>query len=224
MVKEREKKKKMTECNKDLEVSRVTPKAMEKRQKSFNGRLAGLLSWSEQNSCMKVILLIWTTMIVSSKAAWASRPEDTVLCPLNEYIDDNDETVREFFECPGRENPPDHTICCEEKCCPMIQLDSVLKVDIRIAMIISLTVIVVCILAGIILVLCCFMSSCPKYDTCAGSWGKDEPRNPPSFFNGYVPGEMPHPMATLNGGRLLEKNHKVAVDIGPIKVTEADHV
>ena len=207
----------------------MSEKSYNKPRSSFLSAALGLVSGEPQSSFTKVILLIWTTMIVSSKAAWASRPEDTVLCPLNEYIDDNDETVREFFECPGRENPPDHTICCEEKCCPMIQLDSVLKVDIRIAMIISLTVIVVCILAGVILVLCCFMSSCPMYDTCAGSWGKGEPRNPPAFFNGYVPGEMPpHPMATLNGGRRLleEKNHHkvAAVDIGPIKVSEADHV
>jgi hypothetical protein len=41
-------------------------------------------------------------------------------------------------------------------------------------MIISLTVITTCILVGVIIIVCCFVSSCPLYDTCAGSWGKGE--------------------------------------------------
>ena len=57
--------------------------------------------------------------------ARASRP-DASLCPLSEYIDDNEETVREFFECPGLEDPPNYRACCEEKCCPVV--DSVLQV------------------------------------------------------------------------------------------------
>ncbi len=35
---------------------------------------------------------------------------DAVLCPLNEYIDDEDQTVREYFECPGPEDPEDFTV------------------------------------------------------------------------------------------------------------------
>ena len=60
--------------------------------------------------------------------ARASRP-DASLCPLSEYIDDNEETVREFFECPGLEDPPNYRACCEEKCCPIV--DSVLQVRRR---------------------------------------------------------------------------------------------
>ena len=60
----------------------------------------------------------------------ATDKPDTVLCPLSEYIDDNDETVREFFECPGMEDPPNHRMCCDEKCCPLV--DSVLQVMIKI--------------------------------------------------------------------------------------------
>ena len=69
------------------------------------------------------LLLAVTPMCLASITS--SRP-DTVLCPLSEYIDDNDETVREFFECPGLEDPPNHRMCCEEKCCPLV--DSVLQV------------------------------------------------------------------------------------------------
>ena len=60
-------------------------------------------------------------------SAYAVGPRDAVLCPLNEYIDDNDETVREYFECPGLDDPPSHTLCCEDKCCAMV--DSVLQVQ-----------------------------------------------------------------------------------------------
>ena len=28
-------------------------------------------------------------------------------------------SLQEFFECPGPEDPEDHTICCEQKCCPL---------------------------------------------------------------------------------------------------------
>ena len=79
-------------------------------------------------------------------------------------------SLQEWFECPGPEDPEDHTICCGQKCCPLRSLiydtgnfswiiletrhilililesrhiDSVMKVDIRVAMAISLTVIVI---------------------------------------------------------------------------------
>ncbi|XP_059084463.1 uncharacterized protein LOC131881579 [Tigriopus californicus] len=167
------------------------------------------------------LMITWT---ISS--SHANGPPDTTLCPLNEYIDDSDETVREFFECPGLEDPPDHRLCCEEKCCPLVEIDSVLKVDIRIAMIISLSVICLCVFTGIVIVLCCFISSCPLYDVCLGGWGSDEaPKNyPPYLGPGYIPSDM-HPL-TLNGGsKITEKEHTIADGISPIKLaTDADHV
>ncbi len=76
-------------------------------------------------SRMAVMINVWTFLATMAMAS-ASRP-DATLCPLSEYIDDNEETVREFFECPGMEDPPGHVACCEERCCPMV--DSVLQVS-----------------------------------------------------------------------------------------------
>lgn len=98
---------------------------------------------------------------------------DAVLCPLSEYIDDEGESVKEFYECPGPENPPEYTVCCEEgKCCQMTHVDSILGVDLKIAMIISLCVIVLCVISGLVIIICCFAHPCPFYDTCSGSWDK----------------------------------------------------
>ena len=46
--------------------------------------------------------------------------------------------------------------------------------DLKIAMIISLSVIVLCVISGFILIICCFAHPCPLYDTCSGSWDKDQ--------------------------------------------------
>ncbi len=73
---------------------------------------------------LQQLTLLLLIMFVPPMAR-ASRP-DASLCPLFEYIDDNEETVREFFECPGLEDPPNYRACCEEKCCPVV--DSVLQV------------------------------------------------------------------------------------------------
>ncbi len=48
-------------------------------------------------------------MAVLTKFVESYNP-DAVLCPLSEYIDDEDETVREYFECPGPEDPHDYTV------------------------------------------------------------------------------------------------------------------
>ena len=171
-------------------------------------------------------------LLATAPRVRAERP-DSQLCPLNEYIDDSDQTVQEFFECPGLEDPPDYKVCCDEKCCPLVEIDSVLRVDIRIAMIISLTVIGVCVALGVTLVLCCFISSCPLYDVCMGGWSWRESERPPKDFpasfmgSGYVPSDM-HPL-TLNGsassgsgnGKISEKSHKIAPGVSP---NDADHV
>ena len=39
---------------------------------------------------------------------------------------------------------------------------------------ISLTVICVCVVTGIVIIICCFVSSCPCYDTLSGGWAKGE--------------------------------------------------
>ena len=75
---------------------------------------------------------------------------------------------QEYFECPGPDDPPDHTICCGQSCCPVRHIDSVLQVklinknnlsfylewfveffsfffqvDIEVAMMISITIILI---------------------------------------------------------------------------------
>jgi hypothetical protein len=46
------------------------------------------------------------------------------------------------------------------------------QVDLRIAMIISLTVIVICLVAGIAIIVCCFAPCCPLYEVpCCDSGG-----------------------------------------------------
>jgi len=109
----------------------------------------------------------------------SSSHRDAVLCPLdNYYIDDADQPVREYYECPGYDDPDDFKRCCPEdgqdKCCQLKHLDSILGVDLKIAMIISLSVIVLCVISGFILIICCFAHPCPLYDTCSGSWDKDQ--------------------------------------------------
>ncbi len=61
---------------------------------------------------------------------------------------------------------------------------SLSQVDIRIAMVISLTVICACVVAGVAIVVCCFVSPCPLYDACSGSGGWKNPTDV-----GYVIGD-----------------------------------
>lgn len=116
---------------------------------------------------------LWPLLAALARPSLSYNP-NAVLCALNEYIDDEDETVREFYECPGPDDPPDYTVCCQDKCCQLKHVDSILGVDLKIAMIISLCVIVVCVISGIALIICCFAHPCPLYDTCSGSWDKDQ--------------------------------------------------
>eukprot|EP00096_Caligus_rogercresseyi_P005064 TRINITY_DN1989_c1_g1_i1.p1 TRINITY_DN1989_c1_g1~~TRINITY_DN1989_c1_g1_i1.p1 ORF type:complete len:185 (-),score=42.14 TRINITY_DN1989_c1_g1_i1:1038-1592(-) len=142
---------------------------------------------------------------VSSPSYVDDPPEDAVLCPLAEYVDAKGENVQEYFQCPGLEDESHFTACCADKCCPYRSVDSVLQIDIRIAMVISLAVIILCIISGITIIICCFVSSCPLYDTCSGdaAWGTE---------GGYMPGDM-HPL-TLNGmpsetEENLQKKYKI---------------
>lgn len=47
-------------------------------------------------------VIVFCLMLSASRSSTASK-SDTVLCPVSEYIDDQDKTVTEFFECPGAE-------------------------------------------------------------------------------------------------------------------------
>ena len=94
---------------------------------------------------------------------------------FSEYYDDEDQKVREFYECPSPGDPEDHTRCCEtESCCKLEHIDSVLGLDLKKAMIISLCVIIFCVFTGVVIIICCFAHQCPLYDACSGSWDKDQ--------------------------------------------------
>ncbi len=108
-----------------------------------------------------------------------------------------------------------------------------MQVDIRIAMVISLTVICLCIAIGVAVVVCCFVRSCPLYDACTGGSGRpkfDQYNSPAGGIfggSGYIPSDM-HPL-TLNGdsnGDIVkndEVNYRFAS--GVVKVSaDADHV
>ena len=81
--------------------------------------------------------------------------------------------------------------------------------DIRIAMIISLTVIVICVVTGVIIIICCFVSSCPMYDTCSGSWNAKSSAG--SLFLGDRSG-----MALPGGG-----DYMAAADMHPENLNNA---
>jgi len=94
-------------------------------------------------------------------------------CPVegSDYFDKPEgNVIKEYFECPGPEDPPDHTICCGQSCCAVRHIDSVLQVDIEVAMVISITIILISLVTAVTLVICCFKYGCPLYDTCSGGY------------------------------------------------------
>ena len=76
-------------------------------------------------------------------------------------------------------------------------------------MILSLTVIVIYVITDAAVIICCFVSSCPMYDTCSGSW--NDKSSAGSLFLGdrngmklpgggdYMPAADMHPESLNNG-------------------------
>jgi len=118
--------------------------------------------------------ILGTALIpLSALVQTALSKEAASFCPVpdSEYYDrENDETIQEFFECPGPDDPPENTLCCDKECCPLVHVDALTGLDIRIVAAVSITVIILCLIAGIGIVVCCFWSPCPMYDTCGGSY------------------------------------------------------
>jgi len=107
-------------------------------------------------------------LLLASPAAPAS-----AFCPVegSDYLDKPDgNIIKEYFECPGPDDPPDHSVCCDQACCPVRHIDSVLGVDIKVAMAISIPIMFVSLATAITLIICCFKADCPLYDTCSGSY------------------------------------------------------
>ena len=166
---------------------------------------------------IRTMLLCWYGCLALSMAH-AVVGQSGNLCPYSEYMDENEEPVQEYFECPQPGDPADRIMCCDDQCCSDTVIDSVLKVDIRIAMIISLTVIILCVTSGVAIIICCFCPSCPMYDTCSGSWDKDTPDRTGMALpcgGDYMPAAEMHPATLSNGLNWetdLQKNHKLPDD------------
>jgi len=139
---------------------------------------------------MKCLLNFVWPLFGQVASTLASHNPNAVLCPLSEYIDEDDQIVSEFYECPSPGEPESHTRCCEiEKCCKFEHIDSVLGLELKKAMIISLFVIIVCILTGVVIIICCFAHQCPLYDACSGSWDKDQSSIAPGMILTLPPEE-----------------------------------
>jgi len=163
----------------------------------------------------------WPLLMLLLMFQWQPSSSDANFCPVEggDYYDQpNHKTIKEFFECPGPEDPEDHIICCAQKCCPVRHIDSVMKIDIRVAMAISLTVIILSVTTGITLIICCFWSQCPLYDTCAGGYKRTS-----TLPFGDFHGSDTDP---LTGNGKHDPRFYTTADPTEvkIKVTEAEHV
>ena len=157
-----------------------------------------------------MILLLPLLLCLARSAA------PTTFCPVSnaDYYDQpNDRTVRAYYECPGPGDPPSHAACCSSSsaprpgeagedstgsCCP--RMDSVLRVDVKLAMLASLAVICACAVIGVTLVVCCFSSSCPAYDTCqGGSYKRREALLPSWDYDGHDTADTDPLTANGNG-------------------------
>ena len=92
--------------------------------------------------------------------------------------------MQEYFECPGPDDPPDHAICCGQACCPVRHIDSVLQVDIQVAMVLSISIILASLATAATLVVCCFRHGCPLYDTCSGGYTRTPAGDLPGEYEG----------------------------------------
>jgi len=166
--------------------------------------------------------VILTTILVSGTVFLPSTVSGTAsFCQVegSDYYDKPDgKTIKEYFECPGPDDPPDHTVCCEQNCCPVRHIDSVMNVDIRVAMVISITVILISITTGVTLIICCFWSDCPLYDTCAGGYKRGDVL-PFGDFDGSDTN-----LITSNGHAKHNPKYFATASDVKIKVTKADHV
>ena len=93
-----------------------------------------------------------------------------------------------------------------------------MRLDIKVAMVISITVIFISISTGITLIICCFWSDCPLYDTCAGGYKRQDVLP----FGGFE-GSDTNLIRSNGHGKQKPKYFATTSDV-KIKVTKADHV
>ena len=111
--------------------------------------------WSQPPTVLGVFSLLVSQAVCTAPS----------LCPISgaEYYDKvKDKMLQEYFECPGPDDPSDHTICCDGNCCLTGPKDSILKT----ALIICVTV--ASIATCITFLTCCLWPKCPLHDTCRG--------------------------------------------------------
>ncbi|XP_046405701.1 uncharacterized protein LOC124170784 [Ischnura elegans] len=75
--------------------------------------------------------------------------------------------VDNTFSCPQPDDPKDFTECCWDprlQCCPVPHI--VHQMDDQLVMIVGLVVINTCLFLTVLIVVCCFWSHCPLYNTC----------------------------------------------------------
>lgn len=96
------------------------------------------------------------------------------LCPANRTAanSSHDDTTwtTDSVECPTSEYPKNHIECCgpadvtQPQCC--LPGGRFYEIDSRIATAIAASVITCCIAVAVLVLVCCFWSRCPLYNTC----------------------------------------------------------
>jgi len=150
----------------------------------------------------------------------------TQFCPVegSDYFDKPDgNIIKEYFECPGPEDPPENNVCCGQSCCPVRHIDSVMQVDIEVAMAISISIILISLLLAVVLVICCFKYGCPLYDTCSGGY-KRRGESIPGYGTGEYEGSD-QDLLTNNGGHMVPgKRFYATASDKHLNMDKADHV
>jgi len=143
-------------------------------------------------------------------------------CPVegSDYFDKPEgNIIKEYFECPGAEDPPEHTVCCGQSCCPLTHIDSVLRVDIKVAMLISLSIILLSVATAVSLVVCCFKHGCPLYDTCSGGYSRADNLPYGSDYDG-----SDQDLLQGNGNVKASKKFYTTAKDKRVDVSSAEHV
>ncbi|XP_018496830.1 uncharacterized protein LOC108864886 [Galendromus occidentalis] len=111
--------------------------------------------------------------------------EASVTCQEKLFDDDErssypNHTQFRYYHCPGR-FPSNHTLCCDldqQKCCPPLR--HFYEIDKTWAVVISVTVSVLCLLIGITCLVCCFWRRCPLWTCC-----RPQPKHDVAFSDQY---------------------------------------
>ncbi|XP_022653071.1 uncharacterized protein LOC111264589 isoform X1 [Varroa jacobsoni] len=118
---------------------------------------------------------------------------------VEKLFDDDEKTTYpnhtqfRYYHCPGR-FPSDHTRCChldQQRCCPTHR--RFYEIDRTWAIVISVTVSLLCLLVGLSCIICCFWRRCPLWTCC-----RPQPKHDVAFADQYekVPNAPPEENCT----------------------------